>query len=621
MESPNVDNANILNNNNLTTTTTTDNVNNINDIVENDNNNNTTENAMHGINDNDAANVSDSNDALVIKTEEEEEEEEHIEDNNEQLDEQQHDENGNEGEQNEEEQDQQHHNAGEEVTLQDQDFNVDCNQTQETTSNEQNNQQQQLSKAGVIRVQESQEDGAESIELELEEDSTLLLTSLTSLFPDATGLKYKHPETNTFRGVKLVDGRFAEPLNGWSSVQSYICVFNRGTKRKNNNADDQDSTANSRSKQTKTDVNKQAIAGNGSDLVVLGLPWTTTEDSMRNYFEQYGEVSMVQVKTDPKSGKSRGFGFVRFAKSSIQNKLLSMRHFIDGRWCDVRIPLSKAEAEATRQAHLSRKIFVGRLPDDITTDDLRNHFSEYGTLTDVFIPKPFRNFAFVTFGTSDMAQSLFKHEHVIKGSQIQISEAIPKDNGPQPNNHHHTSNKKNTYGNNFNSGGPQGNNNNYVNSGYGGNNNNNIHPFNSNYNTHQASHQFHHKNNFTGGNFGVNMYQNARKMHPQSTYYQMPSYGNSGPSGGVDSSSYVNHSAHSDYTTFGGGGAAGLAPTGYQQAANVNGGQYYKIQQQQQQQQPIIAPNPAHSTYPNQPSYSSNHGANFSRTSYNSVWK
>lgn len=45
----------------------------------------------------------------------------------------------------------------------------------------------------------------------------------------------------------------------------------------------------------------------------------------------------------------------------------------------------------------SRKIFVGRCTEDITTDELRQFFMQYGEVTDVFIPKPFRAFAFVTF--------------------------------------------------------------------------------------------------------------------------------------------------------------------------------------------------------------------------------
>lgn len=33
----------------------------------------------------------------------------------------------------------------------------------------------------------------------------------------------------------------------------------------------------------------------------------------------------------------------------------------------------------------------------MTTDELRQYFMQYGEVTDVFIPKPFRAFAFVTF--------------------------------------------------------------------------------------------------------------------------------------------------------------------------------------------------------------------------------
>lgn len=33
-----------------------------------------------------------------------------------------------------------------------------------------------------------------------------------------------------------------------------------------------------------------------SDLIVLGLPWKTTEQQLREYFETYGEVLMAQVR-------------------------------------------------------------------------------------------------------------------------------------------------------------------------------------------------------------------------------------------------------------------------------------------------------------------------------------
>ncbi|EEC17535.1 tar DNA-binding protein, putative [Ixodes scapularis] len=122
----------------------------------------------------------------------------------------------------------------------------------------------------------------------------------------------------------------------------------------------------------------------------------------------------TQVKKDPKTGQSKGFGFIRFSSYESQVRALSKRHLIDGRWCDVKIPNSK-DGQASE---LSRKVFVGRCTEDLTSDDLRDYFSKFGEVTDVFIPKPFRAFAFVTFVDPDVAQSLCGEDHIIRGTSI-----------------------------------------------------------------------------------------------------------------------------------------------------------------------------------------------------------
>ena len=93
--------------------------------------------------------------------------------------------------------------------------------------------------------------------------------------------------------------------------------------------------------ETSVAKNKKVDKNKCSDLIVLGLPWKTTEPELREYFEAIGEVLMAQVKKDAKTGQSKGFGFIRFASYETQMRVLSQRHMIDGRWCDVKIPNSK----------------------------------------------------------------------------------------------------------------------------------------------------------------------------------------------------------------------------------------------------------------------------------------
>ena len=76
------------------------------------------------------------------------------------------------------------------------------------------------------------------------------------------------------------------------------------------------------------------------------------------------------------------------------------------------------------------KLYVGNLSYDISADELRQVFAEYGEVTDVFMVadrdtgRP-RGFAFVTMGSSEAAQKAIAGADgfVIDGRQLRVNEA------------------------------------------------------------------------------------------------------------------------------------------------------------------------------------------------------
>ena len=162
-------------------------------------------------------------------------------------------------------------------------------------------------------------------------------------------------------------------------------------KRRLRDSDDEQSENRKRLEKTKC-----------SDLIILNIPFTTTEAVLRDYLESQGETLMVQLKTDVVTGRSKGYGFVRFKNYDDQKQVLSKRHMIDGRWCEFRIPNS---CDPVKE-RLPFKLFVGRVTDRLSNHDIQEYFSKYGEITEVFRPTPFRGFVFVSFVCADVVDTL-----------------------------------------------------------------------------------------------------------------------------------------------------------------------------------------------------------------------
>ncbi|HEX8992762.1 MAG TPA: RNA-binding protein [Anaerolineales bacterium] len=61
-----------------------------------------------------------------------------------------------------------------------------------------------------------------------------------------------------------------------------------------------------------------------SKLYVGNLPYSTTEDELRNLFSQAGTVASVAVIKDRDTGQSKGFAFVEMSNQAEAEKAISM---------------------------------------------------------------------------------------------------------------------------------------------------------------------------------------------------------------------------------------------------------------------------------------------------------
>jgi cold-inducible RNA-binding protein len=82
-------------------------------------------------------------------------------------------------------------------------------------------------------------------------------------------------------------------------------------------------------------------------LFVGGISWDSTEDSLKNFFAQAGNVVSATIITDKYSGRSKGFGFVEMSNPEEAQKAIDT---LNGQSLDGRaITVSEAKPMAPRQ--------------------------------------------------------------------------------------------------------------------------------------------------------------------------------------------------------------------------------------------------------------------------------
>eukprot|EP01036_Dinobryon_divergens_P022137 gene22137-30373_t len=166
-------------------------------------------------------------------------------------------------------------------------------------------------------------------------------------------------------------------------------------------------------------------------IFIGGLSWQTTEANLRFYFEKYGELTDVALMMDKRTGKPRGFGFIKLKNPAAADVVMATEHTIDGRLVDVKRALPRDKAPGPTRNE-SCKIFVGGLAAEITEKEFGDYFAKFGVVKDAVVMVDrntgrSRGFGFITFEREETIDAVMKVENQIMGKYVEIKRAEPRD--------------------------------------------------------------------------------------------------------------------------------------------------------------------------------------------------
>ncbi|KAJ8605047.1 hypothetical protein MRB53_041559 [Persea americana] len=143
-------------------------------------------------------------------------------------------------------------------------------------------------------------------------------------------------------------------------------------------------------------------------MFIGGLNWETTD-----------------VMRDGNTGRSRGFGFLRFEDPKVVNVVAVKEHVLDGKLIDPKRAIPRDEQEKTS------KIFVGGVSQDATEKDFKEFFEQFGRVLDATLMmdkdtgRP-RGFGFVTFDSDSAVDRTLEGSLEILGKAIEVKRAQPR---------------------------------------------------------------------------------------------------------------------------------------------------------------------------------------------------
>lgn len=171
-------------------------------------------------------------------------------------------------------------------------------------------------------------------------------------------------------------------------------------------------------------------------VYVGGIPYYSTEDDIRSYFDSCGTITEIDCMTFPESGKFRGIAIISFKTEAAAKRALALDGSdMGGLFLKIQPyksnRVSKSSNFSPDMVEDYNKIYVGNLSWEITEDDLRNLFEGCNIASIRFGEDKetgeFRGYAHVDFSDSVSLNTALKlDQKIVCGRPARISCAVPR---------------------------------------------------------------------------------------------------------------------------------------------------------------------------------------------------
>eukprot|EP01116_Phalansterium_solitarium_P003778 TRINITY_DN145_c0_g2_i1.p1 TRINITY_DN145_c0_g2~~TRINITY_DN145_c0_g2_i1.p1 ORF type:complete len:330 (+),score=36.38 TRINITY_DN145_c0_g2_i1:70-990(+) len=131
-----------------------------------------------------------------------------------------------------------------------------------------------------------------------------------------------------------------------------------------------------------------AAAQSASNLFVNGLPGDYTEDKLRSLFAPYGEIETVKVMWDHMTGRTKGYGFVKFKDPNEAAKAIDALNGTRLADRDLLVKIADSGRTVPRpnmSGTPSPNVYVNGLPESVDDAQLRQLFAPFGPILDTKI--------------------------------------------------------------------------------------------------------------------------------------------------------------------------------------------------------------------------------------------